>query len=196
MKLGDLILLLVEVNGGEMGSRSIQGLAYLVARVLRLPLSREPDFRAGLRSPYSREVIQELSRLTALSFLGEEVKATITGTMIHIYHLTGDGRRIVEVIMEGRREECRLLKRLVDEVRGGEVAAAKVHYIIEENSRLIGEPDPERIADMAEDYGWTMKLDEVYTGLRILRRIEDYLTKSYKIDNPVPLTRLGYPRTI
>ena len=171
MRLSDLILLLVEANGGEVEGRRIQGLAYLAARVLRL-LSREPGFRAGLRGPYSREVVQELMRLKALGFLGEGVKATIAGTVIHIYHLTGDGRRVVEVIMEGRREECRLLKRLVDEVRGGEVAAAKVYYIIEENPRLIGEPDPERIADMAEDYGWTMKLDEVYTGLRILGEIK------------------------
>ncbi|MEM1655141.1 MAG: hypothetical protein QXU12_04985 [Nitrososphaerota archaeon] len=41
MMLSDPILLLVEANGGKVEGRSIQGMIYLLARVLRLPLSRE-----------------------------------------------------------------------------------------------------------------------------------------------------------
>ncbi|MEM4497247.1 MAG: hypothetical protein QW692_00285 [Nitrososphaerota archaeon] len=170
MRLSDLILLLVETNGGKVDGRSIQGLAYLAARVLRL-LSREPNFRAGLRGPYSREVIQELSKLTALDFLGEEIKATIMRTAIHTYHLTEDGRRVVKKILMDHRREYRLTKRFMDEIRGGEMAAAKVHYIIEQNPQLIGEP--ERIVCAAEDYGWTMELDEVYRGLKVLKKLKE-----------------------
>ncbi|MEM2613482.1 MAG: hypothetical protein QXO15_04545 [Nitrososphaerota archaeon] len=73
--------------------------------------------------------------------------------------------------MEESREKYCLIEGPVEVAGGG--LAAKMHYLIEEDPRLIGEP--EKIAGMAEGYGWAMELDKVYTGLRILGKIENDL---------------------
>ena len=177
LNLSDLLLLLIHAHDDKLEGRTlVQKLVYLLVNVVgKIQLSQRPRFRAGLYGPYSRDVASELSKLIALDFLSETTETTSTGNLIYIYHMTKDGKEVVQEIVNKYQEEYELIKDFVDRIKHMKIddliAASKVHYIIEENQQLLG--NLEALIRKAENYGWDIGLNEAKKGLEILRNLEN-----------------------
>ena len=175
--LSDLLLLLIHAHGDKLEGRTIvQKSVYLLVNVVgKIQLSQGPRFGAGLYGPYSRDVASELSKLVALDFLSETTETTSTGNLIYIYHMTKDGREVVQEVINKHQEAFELIKDFVDKIKHMKIddliAASKVHYIIEEEPQLLG--NLEAIVRKAKNYGWDIGLNEAKKGLEILKEFKN-----------------------
>jgi uncharacterized protein YwgA len=180
----ETILGIIELAGGKLqGRTTLQKLAYFAA----VEGICDFKFRAHYYGPYSDEVAQTTSLLSALEALHEDVVITGSQTDLwlrevsgdvrtYTYSLTDQGREIVNNIHKEYPEQWVRLQQLVSTCQketnlspGVLATAAKVHFIYTHGPDAPGSNTS--VEKAAAGFGWQLSEEDVTKVRHLLERI-------------------------
>ena len=147
----------------------MQKLGYFTSVSTELENVSYKDYFYG---PFSKGVAIALEDLGEALLLYETVRSSPIES--YTYTLTDDGRKILEDVKKNCVKECGIISQIVTACKDhcGLQAhplscAAKSHYIL--NRREDGaDYTPDKIEEMAHDFGWNLCRDDIKRGVELL----------------------------
>jgi uncharacterized protein YwgA len=180
MQSRDLVLTVIVAghNRRDLGRTALQK-AVFFAGIL---LGRDTGHTAYYYGPYSAAVEADTETLVT-SGLAEEDMRTLgvnkRGFPVtqYQYRATDDGVARVDKLRDKYPDDVEVIQGLVDQMlevfgsldQNTLAAAAKTLYIAREQGKEITAED---IASLANDYGWTLKVDKIEDVVHMLQRLE------------------------
>ena len=179
MQARDLVLAVIDAASGrpDFGRTSLQKTTFFAAIALGVDLGNS----AYYYGPYSAAVEQDTEALV-MATLVEEDSSTIgvnnRGFPItrYQYKVSSDGKQRVQQLKGKYPTEVgvvdELVKQLVAVIGSLDqttlAAAAKTYYIAREQGSPV---TPDTVADLAKDYGWTLRADRVADAANVLNSL-------------------------
>ena len=179
MQARDLVLAVIDAASGrpDFGRTSLQKTTFFAAIALGVDLGHS----AYYYGPYSAAVEQDTEALV-MATLVEEDSSTIgvnnRGFPItrYQYKVSSDGKQRVQQLKGKYPTEVgvvdELVKQLVAVIGSLDqttlAAAAKTYYIAREQGSPV---TPDTVADLAKDYGWTLRADRVADAANVLNSL-------------------------
>lgn len=153
------------------GRTTLQKIGYFACENLSL----ENDYSAHFYGPYSPGVAYALKRMTSLRLIKEEPTVTNNDHLMFEYSLTPKGVIYAKSIAEKHEDESNTIRKIVEKVadlEGDKIdrisKAAKVHYILKNNSKLF----TTQIVQQAKNLGWKISQPEVEESLELIKEIQ------------------------
>ena len=179
MQARDLVLAVIDAASGrpDFGRTSLQKTTFFAAIALGVDLGHS----AYYYGPYSAAVEQDTEALV-MATLVEEDSSTIgvnnRGFPItrYQYKVSSDGKQRVQQLKGKYPTEVgvvdELVKQLVAVIGSLDqttlAAAAKTYYFAREQGSPV---TPDTVADLAKDYGWTLRADRVADAANVLNSL-------------------------
>ena len=179
MQARDLVLTVIDAASGrsDFGRTSLQKTTFFAAIALRVDLGHS----AYYYGPYSADVELDTEALV-MAGLVEEDSSTIgvndRGFPItrYQYKVSSDGEQRVQQLKSKYPTEVGVVDELVKQLvavigsldQNTLAAAAKTYYIAREQGSPV---TPDTVADLAKDYGWTLRADRVAEAANVLNSL-------------------------
>ncbi len=168
MQPTDLVISVIDAAPVIDGRTALQKLVYFAS----VKTGTEMAFVPHYYGPYSQLVASVLENAVSFDYVNESGRRTVHDRYIYGYSLTEDGKELAKAIKKRDPQSYAIATGVVRTCR--RIAhnninilswAAKVHYLLSRKGKPISD---EEVMDTSRSFGWTLKKDEIDTGVNLL----------------------------